>query len=400
MRFNYLKIKNINSFHGEHTLSFNDLFKAGDLFAITGPTGSGKSTILASISLALYGNHYKTTLSSFDFVSTGFPEGRIELGFSVKGVDYQSVWECRTLKKNGEKRKNITPKRQLFKNNEAIDEKIEELISLDFNQFCKVVILNQGEFSKLLTSSFSERRKILEQIAQTDKLSELSKYWRYYISQLSEKIKSINLQLESSQTLTVDDIKNINFLVKSIEEKLPKSQKSYATIQALIHIFKDFILNEKQTRMTLSQREKTQQEIKTIHDEINIKKNTFKKTIELNELNLKELKRLRPKLDEYKTAQLTIKQANHLFQKTRDRVEINESQLARITTEILQQKEILLQTNNKTQNISNKILNIKDEAKNEFLQIKEALLLLEKKHVLIKQNLSQAEAKLQNLKYA
>ena len=49
-----LKIKGINSFIEEQTIDFTSLTQLG-LFGIFGPTGSGKSTILDGITLALYG---------------------------------------------------------------------------------------------------------------------------------------------------------------------------------------------------------------------------------------------------------------------------------------------------------------------------------------------------------
>ena len=50
-----LKIKGLNSFIDEQEIDFNKLTERG-LFGIFGPTGSGKSTILDGITLALYGD--------------------------------------------------------------------------------------------------------------------------------------------------------------------------------------------------------------------------------------------------------------------------------------------------------------------------------------------------------
>ena len=56
MKILNLKFKNINSLSGENEIDFTSpIFTHEGLFAITGKTGSGKSSILDAISLALYG---------------------------------------------------------------------------------------------------------------------------------------------------------------------------------------------------------------------------------------------------------------------------------------------------------------------------------------------------------
>ncbi|NDC83875.1 hypothetical protein EB093_09505, partial [bacterium] len=71
MKICKLFIQNINSLKGQFTIDFEaEPLKDSGLFAITGPTGAGKSTILDAISLSLFGRSprlgavTKTTISA------------------------------------------------------------------------------------------------------------------------------------------------------------------------------------------------------------------------------------------------------------------------------------------------------------------------------------------------
>jgi len=56
MKLLELRFKNLNSLYGEWIIDFrNPEYVSNGIFALTGPTGAGKSTILDAICLALYG---------------------------------------------------------------------------------------------------------------------------------------------------------------------------------------------------------------------------------------------------------------------------------------------------------------------------------------------------------
>jgi len=102
MRLIRLRIKNIASLKGEHQIDFKQIQEQSPLFAITGETGSGKSSILNSIGLALYGQIYKKNVNQVDVVTLGEKDGSIELIFQVKGKYYLADWRARVRKQNGE----------------------------------------------------------------------------------------------------------------------------------------------------------------------------------------------------------------------------------------------------------------------------------------------------------
>ncbi len=179
-----LKIKNIASLKGEHVINFQEIQEQSSLFAITGETGSGKSSILNSIGLALYGQVYKKNVNQIDVVTLGEKDGSIELIFQVKGKYYLADWKARVRKQNGDLYSTPqTPVRNLYvlessdfdgvKNISPVA--VPELLNLDFDQFCKCIILNQGEFARFISSSFSERKEILEKLYPGEILENMSK---------------------------------------------------------------------------------------------------------------------------------------------------------------------------------------------------------------------------------
>ena len=206
MRLQSIEIENITSLKGKHFIDFENILKEGELFAITGPTGSGKSSILSAISLALYGKNYKKSLDSRDFVTLGQSSATIKLNFSTKGEEFCATWQLKVLKKNGEPIKKPSPHRILTRDGVAIEQSADEVIGLTFDQFIRSVVLNQGQFSKFITSNFSERRKILERLYSENEISELNKSLREKNNKLNQEIELLEVKLEQSLPYTEIEI--------------------------------------------------------------------------------------------------------------------------------------------------------------------------------------------------
>ena len=101
MQITKLFIRNIGPFRGEHALDFaeSQLMNAG-LFAITGQTGSGKSTVLDVICLALYGanprlGHINAEHIVHDHAVISFlsKEAEARITFISKNSHFESWWK-------------------------------------------------------------------------------------------------------------------------------------------------------------------------------------------------------------------------------------------------------------------------------------------------------------------
>lgn len=192
MIINSIKGKNIASLYGDFEVDFRKAPLAdNDLFAITGDTGSGKSSILDTLCLALFGrtprlgNERKTEANRYVFdpynkditlrdsrrlMSNGESECSAEVNFTGNdGEEYVSSWSCDRAR-TGTLHKAVMSL-SLLKSNVPIEcgRKIEEVLGMDFDQFCKTVLLSQGEFQKFLEASDNEKSDILEKITGTDR---------------------------------------------------------------------------------------------------------------------------------------------------------------------------------------------------------------------------------------
>ncbi|MEE9438452.1 MAG: AAA family ATPase [Saprospiraceae bacterium] len=181
MRILELKFKNINNLKGETVIPFNKgiLADAG-IFAITGPTGSGKSTILDVITLALFNRIprfsakgiTKAEIEGKGSVMTHHTnEASASITYKVKGQIYTSSWSVSKNRNNKLRdhdmvlyNQNGTP---LDLKRSEVPKQNEIIIGLEYEQFIKSIILSQGEFAKFIKSKKDERVKLLENITGT-----------------------------------------------------------------------------------------------------------------------------------------------------------------------------------------------------------------------------------------
>ena len=262
MKIFKISFKNINNLKGENSISFDEepLSSAG-IFAITGPTGSGKSTILDVITLALFnkiprfkGSISKNAIEGMGSVITHHTtDAYARIEYEIKGERYTSEW----ITKNTKAGKLVDYEMFIYDaSGKPLDLKKSEvpahnetIIGLKYDQFVKSIILSQGQFAKFLKASKDERGQLLENLTGS------SIYRKIGITTF-EKFREI----KTAVMMEKDRLENISCLSEE-ERKVLKTNISES---------EKLKTNAETTLVKLNQQQKVKSEIKKSKTEIDI----------------------------------------------------------------------------------------------------------------------------------
>jgi len=252
MKIRKVKFKNINSLKGEFEIDFEKFYDSG-VFLISGKTGSGKTSILDVICVALYGETPRLS-NPVSLMSKTTGECYSECEFEVKGKIYKSYWGVRRARnrpdgniqsqkmklselKNGE----FVPIAEKIK---EVKEKIEEITSFDFSRFTKSMMLAQGGFDEFLKASDKEKATLLEEITGTEIYGKISsKVYDKYIEKKNE-LEILKKDYEIIDNLRIlkndeeEKIKNEISNLEKISNILQKNIKEVSKISKEINSLK------------------------------------------------------------------------------------------------------------------------------------------------------------------
>ncbi|MDX2374349.1 AAA family ATPase [Psychrobacter sp. PP-21] len=287
MRLIELRLKNLNSLKGEWHIDFADTaFTDEGIFAITGQTGAGKTTILDAICLALYGETPRInsiSKSSNEVMTRQTAECFAEVVIDLNGEQYRCRWgQRRAYNKADGNLQDATHEIAKIhvddpsKKDELLEStlkhtknKIIELTRMDFQQFTRSILLAQGSFSAFLKAKADERADILEKITGTDIYATISAHvhdkkrteeeilnkLQYGLDGLAlldtAEESQLRAELQSSQSVQNTQQKDIQNLAEKIKwldsvaeakEKLSSYQRNLDSAQ---QAQQDFIPNAK-----------------------------------------------------------------------------------------------------------------------------------------------------------
>jgi exonuclease SbcC len=152
-------LEGFTSFRDKVDLDFSRL----DLFAITGPTGAGKSSLVDAIVFALYGQVPRVGDDYKQLISHGAERLSVMLEFGVGRERYRIVRTARPDKPSQQRLERITGEaaEPLADRVKEIRAEVDRILGLDYDGFTRSVVLPQGQFDAFLKGEPKERRKIL-----------------------------------------------------------------------------------------------------------------------------------------------------------------------------------------------------------------------------------------------
>ncbi|WP_316206877.1 MULTISPECIES: AAA family ATPase [unclassified Bradyrhizobium] len=208
------------------------------LFAITGETGAGKSTILDALCLALYGEYPRVSVGRREnapdpsgeaisihdgraILRRGAGGGYAEVDFVGQDSErYRVRWEANRARGRANGRLQ-NEQRSLYRLDDGsavatgktqVREAVEARTDLTFDQFRRTVLLAQGEFDAFLLAAESERAELLEKITGTEIYASISvrvhdgtEARRRIVEQLAQRRNDVGLLDDEARQALLDE---------------------------------------------------------------------------------------------------------------------------------------------------------------------------------------------------
>ncbi len=217
MRILQLSFKNLNSLAGEWQIDFTHPdFVSSGIFAITGPTGAGKTTILDAICLSLYGQTprlTKITQSANEIMSRQTGDCFAEVEFETAKGRFRCHWSQHRSRKRADGPLQA-PKHEIVEAGSgqiieskltAVAKKVEDVTGMDFDRFTRSMLLAQGGFAAFLQATPDKRAPILEQITGTAIYSQISIKVHECTTEQRKKLELMRLELDGMQLLAPEE---------------------------------------------------------------------------------------------------------------------------------------------------------------------------------------------------
>lgn len=358
MRILSVEIKNIASIEDAFIDFEHGALAHDSLFLICGETGSGKTTILDAICLALYADAPRTDNSSnektsnitiydtLNFLRNGETKGWAKVRFLGNDRNtYSAQYEIHHTHNNVKCKKTaswiLTDEKNNFsyKKKTEITNKIEEIIGLKYEQFIQTTILAQGRFAEFLKTDEKGKAAILEKLTGNNIYSLISKKIHEKYNKLRNELDNKKSSINNIVLLTPEEIDFLNSENKRITDFLAKTEMQIISISNRINWLsrKEDIQNSIDKR--LNEMREIERTINSNEFQLDMRlTNLYRETEEIRNVISSKANYEKELLENDKCLSLSIKLFGSLLANS---VELNSSR-----EKIYREKEVLLSQKN------------------------------------------------------
>lgn len=373
MRILEIELKNINALRGEHKIDFrSEPFKTAGLFAITGATGSGKTTILDVISLALFNQiprHGKSLSqgylgSSGAVITRNTREAYAAVTYVCDAGVFRSAWSVHITRNNTLGPYHMEVSRDdsgeiLPLKKSEVPKKNEELIGLTYEQFIRAIVLAQGDFAKFLKSAKDKRNQLLEQITGTEIYRELGIMAFRNAREIENKVKELETvkQNTAGKLRPADEIEDLTIKKQQFEKEVNRLTAALKQLDDKIRIHNELSAFKTKKEEKSKELDRLQTQLETFEKE-------YGEILKINE----KLTPYRDDISNYTRNRAELDQVTEQLQKT----EKTGSELLERQIKLLEKGEELGVKSADLENLENKTaakLNVYTETEKELKRI-------------------------------
>ena len=296
MKILTIRLKNLASIEGTFEVDFTvEPLRSAGIFALSGPTGAGKSTILDALCLALYdktprfaasgeslflsdvGENQVNQSDVKNILRRGTGEGFAEVDFlGATGRRYRSRWSVRRArsKATGSLQPQSLQVTDLDKEEDLQGTKTEllaqlvSLVGLTYEQFTRTVLLAQNDFATFLKSRESAKAELLEKLTGTEIYSRISREIYTRSKAADEAMNLLKNSISLIELLPEDELQNLQKEKERLIQLRTTGTKRLAELNAQFNIVRSLVV--KQEQLTKKQQEESveTEKLKKLHEDL------------------------------------------------------------------------------------------------------------------------------------
>lgn len=268
MRITRIKGENIASLAEPFDIDFTvPPLSEVDIFAITGPTGSGKSSLLDAVCLALYdatpryessqrrgdtfidsSGEEESSTSTKQLLHRGATSGYAEVSFIIHDIPYTARWELRRSRGKSTGRlqevqmsllNHLTG--ELYQDKKTkVKEQIASVVGLTYNQFVRAVLLAQGDFSAFLRAKDDEKGEILMRITDTAVYKEISQAIFLRAKEKSTELKELEEKYNIQELPSKEEIQQLEKQRKALQQSIAEQENNVSNLSSQLALLKGY----------------------------------------------------------------------------------------------------------------------------------------------------------------